>query len=129
MEVLEAELNIVPDHQEASPPKTLREKLRIVFTNITVEPILLCYTLPAFLSGLGMQNLNLDKACRIHLQYNESICDALMARNQSGYSEREELEVQKLVSSMNTFKNVMQSLCPVFVLLFVGMEGCLCGVE
>lgn len=120
LHALASQTDVSKHHQKHVPPKTFSEKAKIVFSNITVEPILLCYTFPNILASLAMQNLNLDKACRVNLKFNESICDALMARNQSGYSPVDEQEVQKLVSAMNTYKNVMQSLLPSLVLLFMG---------
>lgn len=120
----EAGLNVVAAQSNKDTPKkvpkTFSEKVKFAFRNITVEPVLLCYTFPSVMSSIAMQNLNLDKACRVNLGLNGSICDALEARNTSGYGVQDEQDVQILVSEMNTYKNVFQSVLPSLVLLFVG---------
>lgn len=101
-------------------PKTLCEKAKLVLTNITVEPLFFFYVLPSVMCSLATQNLNLEKACRVNLALNESICDALTIRNSSGYSQSDEQVVQKLVSNMYAVKNVIQSFLPSVILLFLG---------
>nr|XP_022908796.1 uncharacterized protein LOC111420114 [Onthophagus taurus] len=96
------------------------EKVRLIFTNITVEPIMVCYILPSVMASLTIQNLNLEKACRVNLHYNDTICDALTSRNSSGYDVTHEQTVQKLVASMNAWKNIIQSLLPSILLMFIG---------
>lgn len=74
---------------EKSPKKptlTWREKLQKVFNNITVEPILAAYIMPSVLSGLATQNLNLEKACRVNMNYGEVVCDALTRRDTANYT-------------------------------------------
>lgn len=66
--------------------KSFREKLRYIATNITVEPMLICYIMPSVLSSLATQNLALDKACRVNLNYGTEICDALLSRQTSNYT-------------------------------------------
>lgn len=65
---------------------SLREKFKYVTSNITVEPMLLCYIMPSILAALATQNLNLDKACRVNMNYGDEICDALIDRNIGNYS-------------------------------------------
>ncbi|XP_017776311.1 PREDICTED: proton-coupled folate transporter-like [Nicrophorus vespilloides] len=99
---------------------TFCQKAKLVFTNISVEPILVCYTLPSVMSSLAVQNLNLEKACRVDLALNGTVCDALADRNSSGYTEIEEIEVQKLVATAMAWKNVIQSMIPALLLMFLG---------
>lgn len=103
-----------------SSPKTFIQKLRIIFLNITVEPILVFYVLPNVMSSLAMQNLNLEKACRVNYEFDEHVCNALSARNKSGYNETDEQAVQKLVATINAYKNIIQSILPSFLLIFLG---------
>lgn len=85
-----------------------------------MEPILFCYSWPSVMASIAMQNLNLEKACRVNLKYDEAICDAMSIRNQSGYDERDEQETQKIVASINGYKSIMQSVLPILILLFLG---------
>lgn len=65
---------------------TYSEKIRFVITNITVEPVLACYIIPSVFSGLATQNLNIEKACRVNLNYGPEICDALSIRQIGNYT-------------------------------------------
>ncbi|KAK5648559.1 hypothetical protein RI129_003451 [Pyrocoelia pectoralis] len=91
-----------------------------IWKGITVEPVLLCFVLPFHMSTLAMQNLSLEKSCRVNLQLNVSICDAIEARNHSGYHESDEVIVQKVVASASIWKNVVYSVFPAFLLPFFG---------
>lgn len=99
---------------------TIWKKTKMIFENITVEPVMICYILPYIMSNLAVQNLNLEKACRVNLRYNASVCDALGLRNVSGYTKEEEVEVQKLVATMAAWKSVIQSLVPSIIIMFFG---------
>lgn len=119
---IEAELQTLSckNEEKPGPPKSFCSNVKLIFSNITVEPILICYVWPSVMSSLAMQNLNLEKSCRVNLGYEDSICDALTQRNKTGYSDLNEQTVQKLVASMNAYKNVIQSLIPSLLLIFLG---------
>lgn len=68
------------------PPLTWREKMQKVIKNITVEPIVAAYIMPSVLSNLATQNLNLEKACRVNMEYGDEICDALTRRETTNYT-------------------------------------------
>lgn len=65
---------------------TRREKWQYIKRNITVEPMLACYIMPSVLAGLATQNLNLEKACRVNLNYETHVCDALTRRETANYT-------------------------------------------
>ncbi|KAI8428712.1 hypothetical protein MSG28_007413 [Choristoneura fumiferana] len=89
-----------PLKQDSVPAKkSLREKIKYVKDNITIEPALACYVIPGALTRLATQNLNLDKACRVNLNYGDEVCDSLIARESNKYL-KQELAVQELVASM-----------------------------
>lgn len=98
---------------------SFRERLRIIKENITVEPIMLCYVTPSILSSFATQNLNLEKACRVNLDYSEAICDALYLRQTENYTDYE-TNVQLLTASIQGWKNVMQTVIPAILIVFVG---------
>ncbi|KAH9639369.1 hypothetical protein HF086_002058 [Spodoptera exigua] len=95
------------------------QKLRRMISLITVEPILACYVMPSVLSVLATQNLYLEKACRVNLQFDHHICDALTRRETANYTAEEEA-VQTLVASVTGWKTVLQSFLPCGILIFLG---------
>ncbi|CAG5058550.1 unnamed protein product [Parnassius apollo] len=99
--------------------KSLKEKIAYLKDNITLEPVLAGYVIPGVLSRLATQNLNLDKACRVNLKYGDAICDALIAKEGNMY-QKEELYIQELIASMETWKNIILTALPSFIILFLG---------
>jgi len=49
-------------------------KVKYVFQNISVEPLLAFFQVSSVLSSLTTQNLNLQKACRVNLQLDDQVC-------------------------------------------------------
>ncbi|KDR19441.1 hypothetical protein L798_06215, partial [Zootermopsis nevadensis] len=98
---------------------TNREKWEYFTSNITVEPMLACYIMPCVLAMLATQNLNLEKACRVNLRYDDEVCAALTARQTANYTEQE-TQVQQLVAGMTIWKTMVQSALPCFLMLFLG---------
>ncbi|XP_013134258.1 PREDICTED: proton-coupled folate transporter-like [Papilio polytes] len=98
--------------------KTFFEKLCAIKSNITVEPILAGLIIPSTLSRLAVQNLNLDKSCRVKLNFGDEICDALLQRN--GNLTHYEGEVQKVISSIEAWKSIIQTAIPTLLVIFMG---------
>lgn len=98
---------------------SIRQKWSFLTSNITVEPMVACYVIPSVLSQLAVQNLILEKACRVNLAYPDELCSALSARNTTGY-EAQETEVQQMVARMQTWKTPLQSALPTILILFMG---------
>lgn len=97
----------------------VKDKVRYMLNNITVEPMLACYIIPSVLASLATQNLNLEKACRVNLQYSDEVCTALEARQTANYS-HQEMRVQQLVASMSIWKTLLQSSLPAVLIMFLG---------
>lgn len=121
---IEAGLQTILTDEEPPDSKpqniSLCKKVKLIFTNITVEPVLICYVLPSVMASIATQNLSLEKACRVNLRLDNEICDALSIRNHSGYNDTHEIMTHTLMASMNTWKSVIQSLIPSLLLLFLG---------
>lgn len=85
---LEKQEQDIPEQQQSKPKKksTIMDKFRYFKRNITVEPIVACYIMPSVLAGLATQNLNLEKACRVNLNYGDVVCDALTRRDTANYT-------------------------------------------
>lgn len=94
-------------------------KLRQFWKYVTVEPMFALYTVGYSVSALAMANLNLDKACRVSLQYNDTVCSALEERELTGYGDAEEA-VQEVVTSMGVWKTFLQSIIPALLIPFMG---------
>ncbi|XP_052751300.1 proton-coupled folate transporter-like [Galleria mellonella] len=104
--------------KESLENKTFVEKLCYIKSNITVEPIFAGLVIPSMLARLAVQNLNLDKACRVKLQYGDAICDALIEKK--GNHTIEEVEVQKVISAVESWKSVVQTALPCLLVIFMG---------
>ncbi|XP_039748823.1 proton-coupled folate transporter-like isoform X2 [Pararge aegeria] len=107
------------EKKEKSEKLSFIQRLKIIKANTTVEPILACYIMPSVLASLATQNLNLEKACLVNLNYSSEICDALKSRQTENYTEYEE-KVQTLIAGIQAWKNVVQTAIPVLIILFVG---------
>ncbi|KAG6460452.1 hypothetical protein O3G_MSEX011988 [Manduca sexta] len=94
------------------------EKLGYIKSNITVEPIVAGLIIPAMLARLAIQNLNLDKTCRVKLGYGDAICDSLIDRK--GNLTFYEGEVQKVISSIESWKSIIQTSIPTLLVIFMG---------
>lgn len=66
--------------------KTFKDQIDYLRKNITCEPLLMCFVMPSMITSLATQNLYLEKACRISLEYNSTVCDALTARETANYT-------------------------------------------
>lgn len=113
--------DLIEVKEKIEKPKKLsfRERLKIIKDNTTVEPIMACYVMPSVLASLAIQNLNLEKACRVNLNYSGEVCDALNLRETQNYTLQEE-EVQRLTAGIQMWKNIVQTAIPVLLILFVG---------
>ncbi|GBP87765.1 hypothetical protein EVAR_28647_1 [Eumeta japonica] len=99
--------------------KTFKEKVNHVLSNVTVEPLLACVIIPSVISRFAMGNLNLDKACRVHMQYADVVCDALIKRTTNNFTAQEK-EIQRLISSIDIWKGILQTLLPSIIIMFLG---------
>ncbi|CAH0407601.1 unnamed protein product [Chilo suppressalis] len=106
------------EEKPKSDDKSFFERLWAIKSNITVEPVLAGLIIPSMLARLAIQNLNLDKACRVKLNYGDMVCDALIDRT-GNYSD-EEANVQKVISNIEAWKSVVQTAIPTILVIFMG---------
>lgn len=99
--------------------KGFAEKLWHIKDNITVEPLLAGLIIPSVISRFAMVNFNLDKACRVYFEFEDHICDALVKKNSNNYSSYEK-DVQKLISSIDIWKSVLNTSLPFIMIMFLG---------
>ncbi|XP_045521450.1 proton-coupled folate transporter-like [Pieris brassicae] len=98
---------------------TVLEKIKYVKCNITVEPVLALFVMPSVLAMLATQNLNLDKACRVNLEFSDAVCEDLRLRKRANHTFEED-EVQKLIASVQGWKSVIHTAVPTLLMLFIG---------
>lgn len=110
---------VVNEKKRSWIEKTFKEKFKHIKSNVTVEPMVACFIMSSVLASLATQNLNLEKACRVNLDYGEVICDALQKRHAANYT-KEEISVQSLVAGMLGWKSVVQNLMVCSLILFWG---------
>lgn len=102
--------------------KRLKEFLKSSWefrSKITVEPFVICYILPSVLAGLAVQNLCLEKACLVNLEYGETTCRHIMQGRTVNHT-AEEQNVQALVTGMNAWSIPLQTAIPGILVLFIG---------
>lgn len=97
------------------------EKLRIVVRSVTVEPMIFLFEAGIAIANLAMQNLSIEKACRVNLRYSDAVCTAIEKHeNNSPYLIEEKEEVQKLVAFMSIWMAVVTGTIPAVLILFFG---------
>lgn len=90
-----------------------------IIKNITVEPTMMFFIIGAILMIQTTQNLSLDKACRVNLNFTTEICDSL--RQQTLESQNiYELETQKLLATYLPYKTYIQAIIPSLLALCAG---------
>ncbi|KAJ2948494.1 hypothetical protein O0L34_g7744 [Tuta absoluta] len=99
--------------------KTAIKQIRYFFKETTVEPCIFIYQLCIALSSLTVQNMHLEKSCRVNLNFTEEICDRIRDRNTTGL-EDELNQVQTLVAKVIAWKFPLQTAIPAAMVLFVG---------
>lgn len=98
---------------------SLLGKARYLCGLVTVEPALWLYVVSMTMALLATQNLILEKACRVNLGFNETVCDALSVRDTANFTAEEE-QVQQLATRVVGARSLMQSALPALLILFVG---------
>ncbi|CAH2107805.1 unnamed protein product [Euphydryas editha] len=104
--------------KESFEQRSFIEKIWLIKSNISVEPVLAGLIIPSMLARLAIQNLNLDKACRVRLNYTDEICDSFIERK--GNLTFYEGEVQKVISNIETWKSVVQTAIPTILVILMG---------
>ncbi|KAK9873126.1 hypothetical protein WA026_021361 [Henosepilachna vigintioctopunctata] len=110
----------VPSEKLLKKRTEIKNKRTNSSLGVTVEPTVFIVMFTSVMYQLVVQNLYLEKACRVELSYNQSICDAMTNRITSGYTKQQEEEVQKLASQMVALRTFIQGSIPFVVVIFAG---------
>lgn len=92
---------------------------RYVMANVTVEPTMVLFVLSCILMMLTTQNLSLEKACRVNLNYSDEICQSLKLQ-QIGSQNEYERETQKLLAKFIASKTYITATVPCLLSLLAG---------
>lgn len=84
----------------------IKQFLRLV----TVEPAILCWLLPSCLLIIAMENFNLEKACRVNLEFGDEICRNVINNNINCKEFDDELIIFNNTHDEALFK-LTQSVC------------------
>lgn len=119
----DSEANGISEKKNDKRPVSCGKRIRMFFGFFTVEPFLLCYVLPIAISGLAVQKLNIEKACRVDLNVSEEICARAVNGDVSDndtIGTAAQLNATKLVADMTAWQHPLQSSIPAIVILNVG---------
>ena len=89
-------------------------KLRWFFGQITIEPLFLFYALNYGFYVLAAKHLYVEKVCRVNLNMSAEICHDLQQHKE------EQAEVQKYVSELAVYTEVIQAIPSCMLALFAG---------
>ncbi|XP_063839381.1 lysosomal proton-coupled steroid conjugate and bile acid symporter SLC46A3-like [Ostrinia nubilalis] len=113
-------------HVEIIKSQTFCEKCRYIFNNITFEPTMVMFTIAWMIVMTTTQNLSLEKACRVNLNFTDEICTSL--RSQSADSQNEyERETQKLLATVVSRRTYIGATAPAALAIFVGSYSDITG--
>ncbi|XP_066901255.1 proton-coupled folate transporter-like [Halyomorpha halys] len=93
-------------------------KIRYILRNITVEPMISLYIVGTVIVTLAAQNLSLEKACKVNLQFGE-ICGYIEHKVLANFSV-EENAVQHLVATVSIWKSLLHSSVPALLIFLFG---------
>ncbi|KAK4884689.1 hypothetical protein RN001_000960 [Aquatica leii] len=99
--------------------KNIWNNICVLTKNVTIEPVILLFTIPHSLVGIPLSNLFLEKACRTVLMLNETLCDSIVT-GEPLLSDHEEVKLQKQVTTMIAWTSMIKGAVPGFLLLFLG---------
>lgn len=83
---------------------------------ITVEPTMFLYMMAFMLTTVIEQAFFVNKACRVDIGYNQSICDNIHLKNYSDYNK----EVQLVVSTFHQWNDIAGHVVPILLAFFMG---------
>ncbi|KAF5291307.1 hypothetical protein FQA39_LY03458 [Lamprigera yunnana] len=107
---------------------TFLRTVRKFVSIITVEPVPFFYLFAVTLARPSFLNLFMEKACRINLQLNDTLCDSIVYGN-SLLSSYEEAQIQKVVAEVKTWGSVIEWVLPPLLLLIFGSWSDRCGLQ
>lgn len=98
---------------------TLLQKIVYIKDIITVEPLIIAYMLSSILCGPALLNLEYEKACRVNLQYNDTVCEAILTGTHENFSEHN-ANVTNILTNIHSWQSPLQTITPLILIFFLG---------
>lgn len=98
---------------------SIHTKLKHFKQIITVEPLLASFIFAIGLCRPLIENLELEKSCRVNLKFNNTICNAILSGQHENWTKENRL-VQVQISNMRSWQQPVQSIMPLVLVLFLG---------
>lgn len=99
--------------------RSVSDKCLDVLRNITVEPSMLLFIMAAMISMLTTQNVSLEKACRVNLNFTDEVCTSMRLQEKDNQNEFER-SVQRLITKLTAQRTYISATFPTLMALFVG---------
>lgn len=99
--------------------RSCSETCAYVLKNVTVEPTMALFVLSCVLMMLTTQNLSLEKACRVNLNFTEEICHSLKIQDIESQNEYEKA-TQQLLTKFIAARTYITATIPCALALLVG---------
>lgn len=99
--------------------KSYIQKFHTLKKHITVEPLIALYQMGIYLSRPALDNLELENACRVVLNYTDTVCDTILSGNHENLRD-ENSAIQVVISEMHSWQRPMQCVMPLLLGLFLG---------
>lgn len=125
----QAESDAIPELRETDPlrgdesktevKKSFSESCSVVVSNVTVEPTIFMFIVAVIITLMTTQNLNLEKACRVNLNFTDAICTSLKTQDIESQNSYEKA-VQKLLAGIVPSRTYIAATLPCILAIFVG---------
>lgn len=102
------------DKGEAEGGKGVCSRVCSVLRSVTVEPLMLLDGLAFSNMHVYMENLQMDRVCRVTCGFSEGVCQNLKAQHEAS------VEVQKSYSVFALYNGIIAAALPLFFILFMG---------
>ncbi|CAL4147784.1 unnamed protein product, partial [Meganyctiphanes norvegica] len=89
-------------------------KVCLILSSLAVEPAMLLDGMGFSVMIVYVENLQMDKICRVNLNYTDEVCDNLNKHKE------ESIRMQQDFSVFNMYNGMIMSFIPLFFILFVG---------
>lgn len=107
------------DEDKPGAKRSFGANVANVLSNVTVEPAMLMFVMSAIITIITTQNLSLEKACRVNLNFTDEICDSLKMQEVDSQNIYER-ETQKLLAKSMASRTYISATIPCIMALFVG---------
>lgn len=112
-------LRLNVEKEEIESRRSCSETCAYVLKHITVEPTSGLFVLSSILMMLTTQNLSLEKACRVNLNFTEEICHSLKMQDIESQNEYEKATQQLLTKYLGA-RTYLTATIPCVLALLVG---------